>query len=259
MLATSGTLCEARAVAATRTARTTPRTRPPTFTLERRLLRDGHPCVIGIDEVGRGAWAGPVVVGAVCVTEPTRPPRGVRDSKLLAPQAREELDAAVRAWCAGAALGSASPTEIDEVGMTVALHRAAARALQALGRQSGVALLDGNFDYLGYVDDVDPPAPRPETRLLIGGDRTTAVIACASIIAKVARDAEMRELAVRDDRFGFAEHKGYGTPEHASAVRRHGLSEHHRRSWQIAAAAPLEPEAPEDPAGSRTEVLARPQ
>jgi ribonuclease HII len=182
-----------------------------------------------MDEVGRGSPAGPVTVGLVVIDASTgRPPAGIRDSKLLAPPAREALVPRIRTWAVAWALGSAGPAEVDDLGVTGALGLAGARALAALTEPPDLLVLDGNHDWLTPVI-----AGRPAVRTRIRADLTCTSVAAASILAKVARDAVMVELAGEFPAYGWQANKGYGTGEHLDAVRRHGPSPHHRVSWRL--------------------------
>lgn len=201
---------------------------------ERALLRDGHDSVAGLDEVGRGSWAGPLVVGAVVADPGTaRAPSGVRDSKQLAPEQRVERAAAIRRWCASWSLGIVSAREIDAMGMTAALTLASARALAALPVSPSTVLLDGNFDYVGVASPPlgAPPTGQPSVSTIVRGDQRSTCVAAASIVAKVARDAMMRAYGRLVPGYGFEQHKGYVTPGHRAAVAELGLSPLHRASW----------------------------
>ncbi len=183
--------------------------------------------VAGVDEVGRGAWAGPVTVGAV-ILPPERRVRGLRDSKLLPPPERERLSRRLHAVADGIGLGHADNDEVDGVGLSEALRRAARRALDALPRRPDVVLLDGNWDFLaGY-------GTRNET--LVKGDARCASIAAASIVAKVARDGLMVRHDADHAAYAFAANKGYPTPDHLAALAVHGPCLLHRRSWAPIAA-----------------------
>lgn len=202
----------------------------PTLRFERRLLRGGATSLASMDEVGRGAPAGPVHVGVVVVghDSPAAPP-GVRDSKLLAPSAREALVPAIEGWAVAWAVGSAGPGEVDEFGVVGALRLAGLRALATLDREPDLVLLDGSHDWL--TDAGGPAGPPVVTR--VKADLTCASVAAASILAKVARDAVMTELAGDYPRYGFAANKGYGTPDHLAALQRLGPTPHHRVSWRL--------------------------
>ncbi len=207
----------------------------PRLTLERRLLR-AHPLVIACDEVGRGALAGPVAVGAAVVDAHDarrRVPAGLRDSKLVPEARRADVAARASSWVSASAVGWASSAEIDEIGIMRALGNAAIRAIADL-RAFGVApegaiiLLDGNYDYIR-------PAGATEltVRPVIKADRDCASAAAASVIAKVARDALMVQLHAEHPPYQWARNKGYASPEHRAAIRAHGISIHHRASWSI--------------------------
>jgi ribonuclease HII len=218
----------------------------PTLGRERQLLAAGARVVVGVDEVGRGALAGPVAVGAVAVTAATviRAPVGIRDSKDLSPVARGRLAGLIRTWCAAGSVGMASAAEIDAWGLTVALRCAALRALSGLEGLPGidVVLLDGTHDYLGS----DPAIPgMPDALDTVGGlvlgrieteakaDAKRTSVAAASILAKTARDSLMVQLAVEESRYGWERNKGYAAPEHRAALRRWGPTAEHRVSWRL--------------------------
>ena len=232
---------------------------PPTLRVERSLLREGHTYLAAVDEVGRGALAGPVTVGIVVVDLSTRSaPSGVRDSKLLTPEARTRIAPRLRRWAPMHAVGHASPDEIDGIGIIGALRLAGCRALAALPVVPDCALLDGNHNWLSipapkvvesfdeplFSLDVEPvPAavlgdvrsevipPRVVTQ--IKADMRCAAVAAASVLAKVERDALMVALAAEHPEYGWELNKGYSAPEHSAALRRVGPSELHRRSWNL--------------------------
>jgi ribonuclease HII len=200
-----------------------PGKRGPTLRLERKFWEAGDRVVVGIDEVGRGAWAGPVTVAAV-VPAPEHV-RGVRDSKELARPERERAAAAVRKWAVAVGVGHASFRECDELGMTAALRAAAMRALAELDAQGYVPdriVLDGNHDYLGMPGTVTT---------VIKGDATCLSVAAASCVAKVTRDALMVEAAEHYPHYDFASNVGYPAPAHKVALLGYGPSAIHRRSW----------------------------
>ncbi|GAA1961517.1 ribonuclease HII [Microbacterium aquimaris] len=213
----------------------------PRLTRERRLLRE-HALVIACDEVGRGALAGPVAVGAAVIDPAgarTRVPEGLRDSKLVAEARRPDVAARAASWVAASAVGWASAAEIDEVGIMRALGLASLRAigdLRAHGvvAEDAIVILDGNHDYItpagGAGLTVTP---------VIKADRDCASAAAASVIAKVARDTLMTDLHEELPAYRWARNKGYASPDHREAIRRHGMSPHHRASWSIAAAPTL--------------------
>lgn len=194
------------------------RRRGPGLAVERQLWEAGEELVIGVDEVGRGAWAGPITVGAAVVPRDRRVYK-VRDSKLLNELEREALFARVADWCDAWGVGHASAAECDELGMSEAQRLAAQRALTELGRSSGQILVDGNWDFVGGA------------RRIVGGDRTSLSIAAASVLAKVTRDRIMRAQAAEFPAYNFEANKGYPCPVHKAALQAMGPSSIHRRSW----------------------------
>lgn len=201
----------------------------PTHTVERSIrATTGAKIVAGVDEVGRGAWAGPVTVCAA-ITGLRRPPAGLTDSKLIAPKRRTELAGLLESWVTAHALGHASPEEIDELGMTAALRLAALRALDALPVRPDAIILDGKHNYLGSPWQV---------RTVIKGDQSCVAVAAASVIAKVRRDAMMAELQGEFADFGFDANVGYPSPVHKAALKLLGPTPHHRLSWAYLDALP---------------------
>ncbi len=202
---------------------------PPTHTVERSMRATlGVKVVAGVDEVGRGAWAGPVTVCAA-VTGLRRPPDGLTDSKLLTVKRRGVLAGQLLGWVADHALGHASPEEIDILGMTAALRLAAVRALDGLSARPDAVILDGKHDYLGVPWRV---------RTVIKGDQSCVSVAAASVIAKVYRDAHMAELGADHAAFRFADNAGYPSPVHRAALEEWGPTPHHRMSWAYLDALP---------------------
>jgi len=191
------------------------------LTCDRRLSDRWRLPLAGVDEAGRGCLAGPVVAAAV-VLPPDWLPEGLDDSKRLTPRRRELLyDAIVRgALCWGVA--AVSPRDIDRTDILRATLRAMRRAVALLRPSPGIVLVDGNR----------PPALPLPTRCLVGGDRRSAAVAAASILAKVVRDRLLVELDRRHPGYGLAAHKGYGTADHVAALRRRGPSPVHRRTFQ---------------------------
>lgn len=189
----------------------------------RKALKVRKVRIAGIDEVGRGSWAGPVVV---CATVPRpsfpAPPAGLTDSKRLTQKRREELAAVLPRWAQAHAIGAASHEEIDELGMTAALRLAATRALEALPVAPDVVLLDGNHDYIGSPWTV---------RTVIKADVHSASVAAASVIAKVYRDRLMAELGQDYPDFAFCDNAGYPAPVHQKALAALGPTPFHRLSW----------------------------
>ncbi len=205
--------------------------------MERAYFADGCAWVAGSDEVGRGSLGGPVSAGIVVVDPSTgRIPAGLRDSKLLTPAAREALVPKILRWAAASAVGHASAAEIDSMGILAALRLAGERALAALAIEPSVIVLDGNYDWFSR-----PPratqSPRSAAHdnvvLRIKADLTCASVAAASVIAKVERDALMRELGGSHPAYGWSVNKGYATPEHLAALRDFGPCVEHRRSWRL--------------------------
>jgi ribonuclease HII len=211
--------------------------------------------VAGVDEVGRGAWAGPLSVGvAVLCESPRRIPTGLRDSKQLTEDVREAIFDKVAAWCAGWAVGHAGPEECDRLGMTAALRLATRRALAQLSPElvPDAVVLDGTFDFVSPPEapqlfdaegGVEPDAIcdglgdrgvatwAPPVETVIGGDARCASVAAASVLAKVTRDRMMRATADSYPAFDFERNKGYPSPAHQRALCGYGLSAVHRRSW----------------------------
>lgn len=225
------------------TRRSGPRGRKPTLRVERALQRDGYRLLAGMDEVGRGALAGPVTVGVVVIDESSRSaPQGVRDSKLLAAPAREAMVPRIRRWSRAYAVGHASPAEIDEIGIIAALRLAGRRALAAVDVVPDLVILDGNHDWLTVPDqvglfafgDVEGSALAcPPVTTMIKADLKCSSVAAASVLAKVARDQLMVRLAAEHPAYGWEGNKGYSAPEHLDALREHGACELHRRSWRL--------------------------
>lgn len=218
--------------------------------VERALAAEGFETVIGIDEVGRGALAGPVSVGVavfdlalLCGAEV---PAGIHDSKQLDAASRTAATARVRSWAHASAVGSTAPAEIDALGMTLALSLAARRALTEVVGSIGstdrtMVLLDGKHDWLSAPLTLDclgifgPAADLdlPPVRTVIKGDGSVPVIAAASIVAKVDRDERMIDLAEVHPQYGWESNVGYGTVHHRQAIAEHGPSVHHRRSFRL--------------------------
>lgn len=204
----------------------------PTLAWEDALIEAGASVVIGVDEVGRGAIAGPVAVGAIAITPriPDAPP-GIRDSKLLSEARRESLHDPICAWAPVHAVGFVAATSIDADGIIPCLAAAAAAAITALGLTDGVlgsavVLLDGSVDYLSGRAGLDL-----DVRTRIKADRDCLSVAAASVVAKVERDRYMRSVAERYPGYGFERHKGYGSAAHRAAIAALGPCPEHRHSW----------------------------
>jgi ribonuclease HII len=203
---------------------TVPRLRPslkrqsPGLSVERELWTSDETIVVGMDEVGRGAWAGPISVGAAVVPRDRRIYK-VRDSKMLTEDEREAMFKRIAGWVEAWAVGHATHEECDQLGMSDAQRLAARRALQGLGLTPNHVLVDGNWDFVGGA------------RRIVGGDRTSLSIAAASILAKVTRDRMMREVADQYPGYNFEGNKGYPCPTHKANLQALGPSAIHRRSW----------------------------
>lgn len=210
----------------------------PTLRTERALQREGYRLLAGMDEVGRGALAGPVSVGVVVIDETCRTaPQGVRDSKLLTPAARESMVPRVRRWALAYAVGHASAAEIDQIGIIASLRLAGTRALTALPVRPDLVILDGNHDWLtdparvGLFAELAQPAV-PPVRTMIKADLKCSSVAAASVLAKVERDGMLTALHEQYPHYQWAANKGYSAPEHLQALDEHGPCELHRRSWR---------------------------
>jgi ribonuclease HII len=192
----------------------------PTLAFEKDLWNDGHYVVVGMDEVGRGAWAGPITVGAAVVPRDRRVYK-IRDSKMLTESERERLFDRIASWCTAWAVGHAGEDECDEVGMVEAQKRAAARAIAGLPLVPDFVLYDGNWNFTGST----------RAQGIVRGDAKSLSIAAASILAKVTRDRIMRDEAHHYPHWAFASNKGYPGPRHKAALAYYGPSAIHRRSW----------------------------
>ena len=218
------------------------RAKAPNREAERELWAAGAEVVVGVDEVGRGSWAGPLVVGAAVIPKDRRIV-GVRDSKALTEAERERLFDKVAGWCEAWAVGAATQPECDELGMSAAQKLAARRAIEGLGVTPDRVLLDGSWDFVGGGI---------VTRV-VKGDARCVSIAAASILAKVSRDREMRAAAEHYPGYDFEFNKGYPCPRHKAALQAYGPSAIHRRSWVFMESIPwtgiprVQPAQPEDP------------
>ena len=192
----------------------------PGLDVERTLWAAGHEVVVGIDEVGRGSWAGPLTIGAA-VLPPDRRVNKVRDSKALTEYEREALFNRIAGWCLAWAIGHASQAECDALGMSAAQRLAARRALDGLGMTPTHVLIDGNWDFVGGG----------HTQRIVKGDVTCLSISAASILAKVSRDRIMRAEADHYPGYDFDTNKGYPCPRHKQALRGMGPTAIHRRTW----------------------------
>ena len=191
----------------------------PTLFFERAAKKASHVIICGIDEAGRGPWAGPVCAAAV-ILDQANFPADIDDSKKLTHPKREKLFYEIMA-CAAVGVGLASVQEIDEINILQATCLAMSRAVAALKSQPTLALIDGNR----------APKLFCATQCIIGGDAKSLSIAAASIIAKVTRDRLMVELDKTFPAYGFARHKGYGTVAHHAALKQYGPCAEHRTSF----------------------------
>ncbi|HVF73825.1 MAG TPA: ribonuclease HII [Acidimicrobiales bacterium] len=200
--------------------RTAIKAKSPSLSVERALWAEGHDVVVGVDEVGRGAWAGPISVGAAVLPVDKRVYK-VRDSKMLTEPEREAMFDRIAGWCRAWAVGHASQEECDRLGMSAAQKLAARRAIDGLGLTPDYVLIDGRWDFVGMGT----------TRRIVKGDATCLSISAASILAKVTRDRLMRAEAEHFPGYDFDLNKGYPCPRHKMALRAWGPTSIHRRSW----------------------------
>jgi len=176
--------------------------------------------IVGVDEVGRGCWAGPVVAGAVALREPIP---GLKDSKKLTKKMREVLDAEIRLQAAAYGVGWVTPLELDELGLTEAVRLAMERALAQIDVPYDELIVDGNHNFF---------PENPKAKALIAADNLVPEVSAASIIAKVARDKYMADSALTYPGYAFERHVGYGTAAHQAALKELGVCDLHRRSFK---------------------------
>lgn len=203
------------------------RSKSPGTDIERSHWAEGRKIVVGFDEVGKGAWAGPLTVGAVVIPQRHRVYK-IRDSKQLNESEREAMVGRITDWADAWAVGHASPDECDQLGMSGAQRLASNRAIQALGLVPDHSLVDGNWDFIS----------RGSTTTIVKGDQRSLSIAAASIVAKVTRDRLMREAAIEFPWYSFESNKGYPCHKHRAALRALGPSTIHRTSWAFMAGIP---------------------
>ncbi len=196
----------------------------PTLRWERPLWRDGATRVVGVDEVGVAPTSGAVVAAAVIMSPNCHRIPGVRDSKTLSAAQRERLAPIIRRRAVAIGVGAASVADIDRLNIYHATHLAMRRAIARVGDHEHV-LVDG-LRIADFEAQVGPYTA------IVDGDARVYSIACASIIAKTVRDRMMHNLAVRYPEYGWDRNAGYATREHRDAIRAHGLTPHHRKSWQ---------------------------
>lgn len=200
------------------------RSRAPGTHHERELWTRGVGTVVGIDEVGRGAWAGPLTIGAVVIPRESRIYK-VRDSKMLTSAEREAMYDRIVDWASAWSVGHASAEECDTLGMSDAQRLATQRALAGLGVSPDHALVDGRWDFVTSIP----------TTTIVKGDASSLSIAAASVVAKVTRDRIMRRASGDFPWWSFESNKGYPCPRHKAALQALGPSSVHRRSWAFMA------------------------
>jgi len=187
--------------------------------------------IMGIDEVGRGCWAGPLVAGAVVLpdnyTHDVKSPWKLADSKKLSRHQRELAALEIPNIAVAYGLGWVSATEVDDVGLTAAVRLAMERAVEAAGVQAEQIIIDGSLNFLAHL---------PGTQALVKADDSVPAVSAASILAKVARDQWMVAAEKRFPGYGFGQHVGYGTAQHSAALKELGVCELHRRSFKPIAA-----------------------
>lgn len=196
----------------------------PTLEIEETLWKSGYSYIAGLDEVGRGCFAGPVAVGAVIFPQDVLLPKGVADSKLLNPKQREGLAGQIKDIALAWAVAAVGVSHINKVGIGKATQMSFRKALRLLEVKADYVLIDAF-----YVKHFN----RKKQRAIKDGDKICASISAASIIAKVYRDELMKKLHKKYPEYGFAKHKGYGTKKHQEAIKAHGLSRVHRKSFNL--------------------------
>lgn len=204
----------------------------PTLDLEFLHFADGCQHVAGLDEVGRGALAGPVAVGIAVVSKQVSAiPEKLTDSKLISKNVREDLIPQISNWVQDHSVGYASASEIDEIGIIGALRLAAKRAINQLTVLPDLIILDGKHNWLHSQPDPDLIKFPVVTK--VKADQSCASVAAASVLAKVQRDNLMIQLDRDYPQYGFAKNVGYGSANHMVAIQKHGPSDIHRRSWNL--------------------------
>lgn len=196
----------------------------PTLNFEKALWKAGYTCVCGLDEVGRGCFAGPVVVGAVIFPSNVCLPIGIADSKLLTPSKRKELELKIKDQALCWAVEEISVEVINKKGIGDATQQAFALAVKNLSQKPDFCLIDAFF--IKYLEEFEQKAVK-------SGDKICASISAGSIIAKVYRDELMVSLHEKYPQYNFAKHKGYGTKEHRDAIKKYGLCDLHRTSFNL--------------------------
>lgn len=202
---------------------------------EKKLWKKGYEFIIGIDEVGRGAFAGPVVVGAVIFSKNVKISDGINDSKLLSPRNREKLDKEIRTCAQFCSIAEIGLSVINKVGIgkatSIAFRKVIGKIIskfQIIPNKNNIFVLVDGF-HVKYIKGIG----LKNQKAIIKGDRKSISIAAASIIAKVYRDDLMRSLHKKYPRYHFDINKGYGTKKHQAAIKKHGLSKIHRKSFKL--------------------------
>ena len=208
----------------------------PTRKFERTLWSAGNEHVVGIDEVGRGSWAGPLTIAAAVIPKDKRLYR-IRDSKALNEKERESLFDAITNWCTHWSVGHATNEECDEFGMSYAQKLATERAIKSLTIRPDHALIDGKWDFVGQI------LGKENRTMIVRGDAQCLSIAAASILAKVTRDRMMKKHHESFPAYAFASNKGYPCPKHKAALSELGPTPLHRISWKYMKDTP-HPQAP---------------
>ncbi len=196
----------------------------PNLAIEKKLWRKGYQYIVGIDEVGRGSWAGPLVAAGVIFPQNVEIPEGLADSKLLKPGIRNRLDRIIRNLAISISIIEISNLRIDRIRIAKATHEAFRKVVRSLKPKPDYCLVDAF--YIKHFS-------RKNQKAVQKGDRVSASIAAASIVAKVHRDNLMKKLHFNYPQYGFAKHKGYGTKFHQNAIRNYGLSKIHRKSYSL--------------------------
>jgi len=196
----------------------------PTLNIENQLWNSGYTYIAGLDEVGRGSFAGPVVVGAVIFPKNSTLLAGIADSKLLKPKIREQLATEIKKLALFWSIAEIGLDEINKLGIGKATQLAFKKAVTSLKNDPDFLLIDAFF-----IDGID----RKTQKAVVNGDKLCGSISAASIIAKVYRDELMVKLAKEYPEYGFEQNKGYGTLAHREAIKKFGLSEMHRKSFNL--------------------------
>lgn len=199
----------------------------PTLELEKQLLNSGAKIIAGVDEVGRGALAGPVTVG-IALLDGTNleVPRKLKDSKLISKATRESLIPELKTWIKNYSIGHASALEIDEIGIVGALKLAFSRAYKSLLVKPNHVILDGKHNWLSEFNEF-------EVTTKIKADQHCAIVSAASVLAKVERDQLMAKADLEYPGYGLAKNVGYGSASHMDAIGKLGATQFHRRSWNL--------------------------